>query len=48
MNFRDIFDVAYTARLEEEAGRSRGRQGEVELTTLAEFYKKFPEGPQIR
>ena len=46
-NFRDIFDVAYTARLEEELDEVE--DGKEKWTdALAEFYKKFPEGPQIR
>ncbi len=39
-NFRDIFDVAYTARLEEELDEIE--EGKEKWTdTLAEFYKKF-------
>ncbi|MGB8914534.1 MAG: type I DNA topoisomerase [Candidatus Sulfotelmatobacter sp.] len=39
-NFRDIFDVAYTARLEE--GLDEIEEGKEKWTdTLAEFYKKF-------
>jgi len=39
-NFRDIFDVAYTARLEEELDEIE--EGKERWTdTLAEFYKKF-------
>src|ERR1700719_3024384 len=39
-NFRDIFDVAYTARLEEELDMIE--EGKEEWTdTLAEFYKQF-------
>jgi DNA topoisomerase I len=39
-NFRDIFDVAYTARLEEELDEIE--EGKEKWTdTLADFYKKF-------
>ncbi len=39
-NFRDIFDVAYTARLEEELDEVE--EGKEKWTdTLADFYKKF-------
>jgi len=39
-NFRDIFDIAYTARLEEELDEIE--EGKEKWTdTLAEFYKKF-------
>jgi DNA topoisomerase-1 len=39
-NFRDIFDLAYTARLEEELDEIE--EGKEKWTdTLAEFYKKF-------
>ncbi len=39
-NFRDIFDVQYTARLEEELDEiEEGKEGWTEA--LAEFYKKF-------
>ena len=39
-NFRDIFDVQYTARLEEELDEiEEGKEGWVQ--TLGDFYKKF-------
>ena len=39
-NFRDIFDVQYTARMEEELDEiEEGKEGWTD--TLAEFYKKF-------
>ena len=46
-NFNDIFDLQYTARLEEELDEIE--EGKEKWTdALADFYKKFAEGSQLR
>ena len=45
-NFRDIFDMQYTARLEEELDEIE--EGKLDWhDAMAEFYKQFAEGSQI-